>query len=279
MISAYLTNYMHPERVGTIVAAVETLSSYGFDSCGQTMEKEILSGSPQGVDGVISKVEEIIQIAIEGALTQFGVTIDYRDELIDEHMALLHFLYTWNTPEGHSALTIPIAGGHLRELGDTEVDILLELYSLADGVPERVYIDWVERVETYLINALEQQFAEEEDLDAEAPAVITDAVLNPFRAFAAVYPESAAVHYIRNGGRIGLDYDTLIEQFEEDGQLAIALDEKRLAENLVGILLISSLDRKLGDQVLAETAELQYGSTEKARRVKVLCNQIMNKVG
>lgn len=279
MISAYLSNYMHPERVGTIVAAVEALSSYGFDSCGQTMEREILSGSPQGLDGVISKVEEIIQLAIEGALTQFGVSIDYRDELIDDHMALLHFLYTWNTPEGHSAQTVPVMGGHLRELGDTEVDILLELYSLADGVPERVYIDWVERVETYLINALEQQFEDEANAETETPPVITDAVLNPFRAFAAVYPDSAAVHYIRNGGRIGLAFDTLINQFEEDGQLAIALDDKRLAENLVGILLISNLDRRMGDQALSEIAELQYGSTEKARRVKVLCNQIMNKVG
>lgn len=279
MISAYLSNYMHPERVGTIVAAVEALSSYGFDSCGQTMEKEILSGSPQGVDGVISKVEEIIQVAIESALAQFGVSIDYRDELIDDHMAMLHFLYTWNTPEGHSAATIPVLGGHLRELGETEVDILLELYALADNVPERLYIDWVERVETYLINTLERQFEDEEAIETAVPASISDAVLNPFRAFAAQYPESAAVDYIRNGGKLGLDVDILIDQFDLAGHLDATLDEKRVAENLVGILLISGLERGLFDQVLSETVERHFGSTERARRTKVLCNQLLNKVG
>lgn len=275
MIESFLSMYKHPIYVGNVLSVINDLSHIGLDSCGQTVEYLIMSGSEDGVDGLLERIETTVETALVAAFSQFGVSIDYQAENVTDHLELLNFLAQWGTEEGYNKNSIAL-DSTLRDIGVADNDVLVELFARCTGVDRYAYIDWVLSVEKYLIDTIEGQFATEEDEEDQGRnELVTDSILNPFRSFAAHYGNTAAVKYVRLGGRLGLPLLKLLEVNE--AQLISELPD-RFAEELVGFGLLSDTPRNELAVKLAEVVESTYGPTAQARNCLHTVNKILELV-
>ena len=276
MIEEYLSQYLHHNRVGSIMSVIDGLTRMGMDECGQTVESEIMSGAEGGVDEVLSNIEGCVETALVGAFVQFGISIDYRHESIQEHMELLNFLMTWGTPDGYDKSSVNLNGESLRELGVNDTDVLLEFWARVTGKPEFAYVDWVLTVEHYLIHVLEGMLADTEEPEPEEEAnLVTFSILNPFRGYAAHYPDTLAVKYVKLGGALALPLDRLLLNVAPTLNAGLPDD---FALDLVGFGLLSTTPREELAMQLATFIEQTYGPTSEARRCIATLNKILTNV-
>jgi hypothetical protein len=93
--------------------------------------------------------------------------------------------------------------------------------------------------------------------------------------FAVHYPDAQIVEYIKSGGAIGLSFNTLV--VKNDAWFDnVSID--KLAIELVGMAMVSDMDRQDMRGQVAKLMEPVFGSTAQGQRALLEINRVFAKV-
>lgn len=281
MLAEYLGAFLHPERVGTITYALETLEELGIPEVTSNIHAIILADDDRGHDYTIAQIENFLANNVVDAFTQFGVDIEYRQDAIYEHIQFLRFLATWGTDKGPVISEVT----NLQSIYDIEGkdrDILIEFYGMIEGEDNIDEMEWFSKCTRYLIAALDDTIvAAARGVDDERPpipmALMAESALNPIRAFAAIYPDSIGVKHVATTGQLAIDLVKLCETYHE--QLQELISEKDLGQHYASLGIISTTPRDHLVETLSQAISIIHGQTNKAQLIVAEVNRLYREFG
>jgi hypothetical protein len=256
MLEQFLSHVYHPNRVVELMNTIQLLYRIGLTSYVDKIEEIMLAETGTEPEVMAGNIEASMVDGLLAGLTQYGVTINYDPGEIAVITDMLQFLAFWDTSDGSS----PASFGELeniRELSDSNEDILIELFERSGNNHGDRLIDWIVTVSPSLINRLDESFKAKPVLSDE-PSCIAVSSLNDFRLFAVHFPDSRAVEYIKGGGAIGLSLNTLLLANDDWFQVG---NYKTTAIELVGLALMSDLPRENLKASMLAMIEPVIGST------------------
>lgn len=273
MLERFIVAAFHPNR------AVEILNTLGlFDKIGLSgylyRINELVESEAGGEASVIAfNIDNLIGNGLTEALGNFGVSIEYSPNEISLVTDLLQFLALWDTAEGFNPSLLDNVED-LNELGATAEDILIELFEISGGNPDQRLIDWIMRVSPALIARIDDSIKRYR-LQADESSGTSAEQLSQLKVFAAHYPDSKMVAYVRAGGALGVSVSTLILENED---MLLGLSDKDMAVELVAMAIISNLPRETLTQAFIELIEPVVGTSLKGQTIVREINTVFAKV-
>lgn len=273
MLEQFLSAVYHPNRVIELMNSINLLYRIGLTSFTDRID-EILN-SEEGIEtqAIAANIEGCLEDGLVAGFNQFGVVIEYDHTQISIITDFLQFLAFWETEEGCSPESFSDIED-VNELGMTAEDVLIELFELSGGNHNDRMIDWIISVSPSLITRLNESFTHRPALTDE-PASISVSALNEFRVYAVHYPYSKVVSYVKMGGAIGLSLNTLLL---ENDEWFVNSTHAATAQELVGLALISDMEREGLKDTLIKLVEPIIGSTSAGQSVVKEINAVFTKV-
>lgn len=273
MLEQFFNAVYHPNRTVELMHCINLLYRCGMT--GHTDRIEHIIKGEQGLEPevIAGNAEKMMIDGILAAYAQFGVEIEFEPNAISTTADLLEFLLTWDTAEGVSHLDYP-EGIDIHELGNSNTDILIELFEMVGKNHDGHLIDWIVSVSPSLIKRLGESM-ESKPMLSDEESTIPGAALSDFRIFAAIYPESKVVDYVRNGAALGQSMNTLIVNNDKWFE---ALPVEKMAIEVSGMALMSDLSRETLREEVAKLMEPVLGSSQAGQRLLAEINKILTRV-
>lgn len=281
MISEYLGAFLHPERVGTLSYALETLEELGIPEVTSSIHAIILKDDDRGHDYTIALIENFVADNVVDAFTQFGIEIEYQQDTVYEHIQFLRFIATWGTDKGPIISEVTNLQS-IYDIDGKDRDILIEFYGMVEGEDNIDEMEWFVSCTRYLIAALDDTIvAAARDIEDERPpipmALMAESALNPLRAFAAIFPESIGVKHVAVTGQLAMDLVKLCENYLP--QLQELIVEKDLGVHYASLGIISTTPRDQLIEALSTAISIVHGQTNKAQLILAEVNRIYRELG
>lgn len=278
LLEEYLSKFLHPERVGTLVYAFQVLDEIGIPEIFSTVEALVMVADRDGTDATLAKIETFLADTVTDTFTQFGVDIDYRQTEIMDHIEFLRFLVTWNTAEG-PVISEVTNYQTIYDIDGNNRDMLREFYVDVEGdnVSE---LDWVEEVSDFLIKALDATLvaaARGEEAESAPIATVATSVLNPLRAFSAIYPDAIGVKHVIASGQLAVDLGKLCANYAD--QLVEIHDPKQLGIHYASLGIISTVPRDQLVDELTVAVSLIHGQTALTQQILSEVRKAYTQVG
>lgn len=266
LLEEYLSKFLHPERVGTLVYAFQVLDEIGVPEIFSNVEAMVMVADAKGVDQTMASIETFLADTVTDTFTQFGVDIDYRQTEIMDHILFLRFLVTWNTGEG-PVISEVTNYQTIYDIDGGNLDMLRELYMDVEG-DDVSELDWIDNVSDFLIQAIDKTLidaARGEEADSAPIATIATSVLNPLRAFSAIYPEAIGVKHVVASGQLAVDLGKLCANYAD--QLVEIPDPKQLGVHYASLGIISTVPRDQLVDELTVAISLIHGQTALTQQI------------
>lgn len=273
MLEQFLMAVYHPNRVVELVNAISLLRRFGMTGYTDRIDETLLAEQGTEPEVIAGNIERFMSEGIMAAYAQFGVEIEYDPGEISIQCDMLEFLICWDTAEGVSPASYP---DHLeiRELGNSNEDILIELFDMAGKNHDERMIDWIMAVSDSLLRRIGESFTQKPSLVDEVES-IPAAALSDFRVFAVHFPDTHIVKYVKMGGALGLSMSTLLIKHDE---WFMGLPVDQMAVELAGMALTSDLRRDILREEVAKLMEPVLGSSAQGQRLLQGINKTLTKV-
>ena len=273
MLEQFLNSVYHPNRAVEVLHAITLLFRLGLTGYTDKIDEILMAETGTEPLVMAGHIEASVRDGLFTAYAQYGIDIEYDTAELSTIVDLLEFLAAWDTAEGVSPQSYPDELD-IRELGRSNIDILIELFEMAGKNHDGHLIDWLDNVSDNLIARLEESFKKRPEL-LDEPSSISVTSLNDFRLFAVHFPESMVVKYIRSGGAVGLSISTMM--IKNDHWL-MGRSVNEMAIEIAGMALVSDMSRDTLREDLGKLVEPVLGSTVQGQVALKEINRVLTKV-
>ena len=273
MLAKFLNAVYHPNRAVEVLNLITLLYRLGLTGHTDRIDEILKAETGTEPETIAGNIEKVMVDGLFVGYSMFGVDMEYDPQEISTQADLLEFLALWDSADGVSPESYP-GVENIHELGMTNIDILTELFEMAGKNHDGRLLDWIERVSDSLILRIQESFTKKPLLSDEA-STIPNSSLSDFRLFAVHYPDAQIVEYIKQGGAIGISFSTMV--IKNDAWFDnISID--KLAIELVGMAMVSDMDREGMREQVAKLMEPVFGSTAQGQRALLEINRVFTKV-
>lgn len=278
MLRTFIRTTRTPERADLLIRTLVLIENMGYLNLIDSIETIGGAEAETNPDLIIAAIEDQIGEAVTAIYAAHSINIDYDPNKLQEILDLLRFLLFFNQPGGYTATHLQTQFD-LYELGETNEEILLNLYESSGHCHSNEPIDWITRVGIAFINNLAKAVEQAAQMvpEEEPGEVIQGETLEVLKKFSALHPESIAVKHINQvQGRV-CNINNLFFIYDD---ILNGMQPNALAVELVGFSIISATpsDKTKGEFAI-DMVETAAGQNTRALNVINAITQVIAKVG